>query len=217
MRLQGTLLYNISTGEAALQEVEQFLTSIESTGNEMRLNMINECSSEEDQLQAFVIKKTKIQNFTSIAKKARIKVGAKETEIRIQKDLFGQLLAISIENKIDIANVCIIDIISMFKDIINNLKVFCFIFSNFLFFQVLRFPLTPVPLSMCHIEGAIHKTDKAVLTKTLEASVPIHDEPEIVEIKVFDGYSLFDTMKQIPATFGNVSLKYLSHVCSGDV
>ena len=68
---------------------------------------------------------------------------------------------------------------------------------------------------MCHIEGGIH-TDKAVLTKTLQATVPVHDEPETVDIKVFDGFSLFDTMKQIPATFGNVSLKYLSNVCSGD-
>ena len=34
---------------------------------------------------------------------------------------------------------------------------------------VLSHPLTPVPLSLCHITGAMNKTDKSTLMKKLEA------------------------------------------------
>lgn len=46
--LQEELLYNISTSEAAPQDVALFLTSIESTGNEMRTSLINACIENED-------------------------------------------------------------------------------------------------------------------------------------------------------------------------
>ena len=98
-----------------------------------------------------------------------------------------------------------------------GLKFIVSFYDVYYILQVLTFPLTPVPLSMCHIEGAIHKTDEAVLTATLEATLQVHDEPQSVDLKVFDGFQLFTEMKQVPATFGNVSLKYLSSVCYGDV
>lgn len=33
--------------------------------------------------------------------------------------------------------------------------------------NVLKYPLTPVPMSMCHINGSICKTSKAPILKTL--------------------------------------------------
>lgn len=103
--LKEKLLYNIATGEAAPKEVKLFLTSVESTGHEIRINMINNYAANEDAFQTYTIKKTQIKNFTSVAKKRRIRVGEKVTEIKIQKDLFGRLLGISIKKKIDIGKV----------------------------------------------------------------------------------------------------------------
>lgn len=67
---------------------------------------------------------------------------------------------------------------------------------------------------MCHIDGSIHKTDKAVLTKALERTVADHAEPGAIDVIVYDGFAVFHTMKQVPTTFGNIALKYLSTVCS---
>lgn len=183
--LKEELLYNISTGEAAPQDVALFLTSIESTGNEMRTSLINACIENEDAFQNYTIKRVKIKNFASVVKKRKIAIGGKVTEVKLQKDLFGRLLAISLEKKIDLA-------------------------------KVLTYPLSPVPLSMCQIEGIIHKTSKAALTATLESKVQEHNAPQFIDVKVVDGFFLFHTMKQVPVTFGNVSLKYLTSVCSAN-
>ncbi|XP_077271891.1 uncharacterized protein LOC143902660 [Temnothorax americanus] len=55
--LNEELLYNIAIGEAAPKEVELFLTSVESTGHEMRINMINSCAANENAFQTYKIKK----------------------------------------------------------------------------------------------------------------------------------------------------------------
>lgn len=107
-RLKEELLYNISTGEAAPQDVALFLTSIESTGNEMRTSMINACIENEDAFQNYTIKRVKIKNFASIIKKRKIGIGGILAEVKLQKDLFGRLLAISLEKKIDLAKVFIL-------------------------------------------------------------------------------------------------------------
>ena len=72
----------------------------------MRMKMINSCSSKQDQLETYKITKTEIKNFASIVKKKKVRMGDKVTEMKIQKDLFGRLLGISVEKKIDIAKVC---------------------------------------------------------------------------------------------------------------
>lgn len=53
--LKEGLLYNIATGEAAPKKVELFLTSVESSGNEMRINMISYAGNE-DAFQTYTVK-----------------------------------------------------------------------------------------------------------------------------------------------------------------
>lgn len=53
--------------------------------------------------------------------KRKMSVSGKVVELRMQRDLFGQLLCISLKKSLDIG-------------------------------KVLTYPLTPVPLSMCHID-----------------------------------------------------------------
>lgn len=81
--------------------------------------------------------------------------------------------------------------------------------------KVLKYPLTPVPLSMCHIDGSICKTNKAALLKVLEQQIEPHT-PEHTNVKVFDGFFMLHLMREIPATYGNISKKMLSMFCSND-
>ena len=39
--------------------------------------------------------------------------------------------------------------------------------------EVLTYPLTPIPLSLCHIDGKMNKTPKSTLMKELEKSQSI--------------------------------------------
>lgn len=103
--LREDLLYNISTGESAPPEVADFLLSIDRTGDEMRKEFIESCADDENKFSTAVVKKTKIRNFDTTIKKRKIQIGDKVKEIKVQKDLFGRLVAISMEEKVDIAKV----------------------------------------------------------------------------------------------------------------
>lgn len=81
--------------------------------------------------------------------------------------------------------------------------------------KVLRYPLTPVPLSTCHIDGSICKTNKAALLKILEQQIEPHT-PEHTNVKVFDEFFMLHLMREVPATYGNISKKMLSMFCSND-
>lgn len=103
--LREDLLYNISTGEAAPSEVADFLLSIDSHGDVMRKEFIESCADDENKFSTAVVKRTKIRNFDTTIKKGKIQIGDKVKEIKVQKDLFGRLVPISMEEKVDIAKV----------------------------------------------------------------------------------------------------------------
>lgn len=67
--------------------------------------------------------------------------------MRLQRDLFGRMLAISINENTDIE-------------------------------KILTYPLTPVPMSMCHLDGSIFKTDvrfiKSIRKECSKQSPDIH-------------------------------------------
>lgn len=119
-----------------------------------------------------------MENFTlDYSKKKKSKLGGKIQEIRMQRDLFGRILGISLDYKVDIE-------------------------------KVLSYPITPMPLSMCHIDGAICKTQKSSVMKSLENGVE-HIAPDRVDILLIDGFFLLHTMKNVPKTFGGISKKML--------
>lgn len=64
-------------------------------------------------------------------------VNGKVIEVCMQRDLFRQLLSISLKRTLDID-------------------------------KVLKYPLTPISLSLCHLDGTMCKTDKSALLKLLE-------------------------------------------------
>lgn len=105
-------------------------------------------------------------------------ISGKVVEVRMQRDLFGRLLGISLENSIDVA-------------------------------KILSYPLTPVLLSLCHIDGTICKTDKSALLKVLESKIIEQSSPAHVDVQIFDGFFILHLMREIPLTFGNISKKIL--------
>lgn len=128
--MQSDALFNISTGRAVTEESEKFLLNIEEKGNSLREQFIAECVENEKRFE-MPIKKNKIFSFMNPTKK-NIEIAGKVIEVKMQRDLFGKLLGIAMENSVDLD-------------------------------KVLSYPLTPVPLSFCHIDGGICKTNKSLL------------------------------------------------------
>ena len=173
-------LLNISSGKSASPPVEEFLLNIEANGDNLRKTFISECHADIGRFEK-PIQKISIDNFSKdYEKKKKIKIGGKIQEVKIQKDLFGRMLGISLDYKIDFA-------------------------------KILSYPITSVPLSMCHLDGTICKTDKSALLKGLEKEVE-HEEPPRIDVVLIDGFFLLHTMKNVPKQFGNISKKMLQMV-----
>ncbi|CAH0562802.1 unnamed protein product [Brassicogethes aeneus] len=96
----------------------------------------------------------------------------------MQRDLFGRLLGVTVDQKLNLD-------------------------------EVFQFPLTPMPLSMCHVDGSIHKTDKSVLLKSLESQIT-SNEQEDIDLVVIDGFFVLHTVKEIPIQYGKIASKCLS-------
>ncbi|KYN03439.1 hypothetical protein ALC62_05715 [Cyphomyrmex costatus] len=183
--LDKNCLYNISTGEAAPEAVENFLLNVEEDGDKERENFIESCINEPKNFDQ-AISKTKCHTFTEMITKKKVTVARKETELRMQRDLFGQLLHISLKKELDLH-------------------------------KVLAYPLTPVPLSLCHLDGSICKTQKSALMTLLEKYVnskPLHTDPQYTNVMIFDGYFILNLLKDVPLTFGNISKKVLQMICA---
>lgn len=101
------------------------------------------------------------------------KTNGKIEEIRFDRELTGRILALSLENKIDLMS-------------------------------VLSFPLTPIPLSLGHIDGSINKTDKSSLFKLLEKEVD-SNPPDQVDYTIIDGFFLLHLIGETPQTFGKLA------------
>lgn len=80
--------------------------------------------------------------------------------------------------------------------------------------KVLTYPLTPVPLSMCHIDGMICKTDKSTLLKCLENQLVTVDEADVDAVPspntvAIDGFFFLYLMKNVRMKFGDITKKML--------
>ena len=98
-------LYNIANGCSACQNTEDFLLNIFKIGSEERIKFIPECIECPDRLEK-VIKMQKLHNFTTEAgiKTIENKHG-KLIETCLVCDLFGSILFLSLQKRIDMAEV----------------------------------------------------------------------------------------------------------------
>ncbi|GFW70277.1 hypothetical protein TNCV_5131031 [Trichonephila clavipes] len=173
-------LFNIASGKAASSEVEEFLLNVQEIGEKLRTTFIAECELDSTRFER-AIKKTPIHNFSSLlVKKKSVKIGGKHQEIKLQRDLFGRLLGISMDHQIDVL-------------------------------KILSFPITPVPLALCHLDGGFCKTDKSVLVKCLQSNTD-QEPPNSTDVALIDGFFILHSMKEVPKTFGSISKKFLQMV-----
>ena len=59
--------------------------------------------------------------------------------------------------------------------------------------QILRYRLTPVPFSMSHVDGKMHKTPKLKLLQELEKRVA-SNPPTNVDVTIIDGMFFFQLL-----------------------
>ena len=77
--------------------------------------------------------------------------------------------------------------------------------------KILAYPISPVPLALCHLDGGFCKTDKSVLAKCLEPNID-QEPPPNTDVFLIDGFFILHSMKEVPKTFGSISKKFLQMV-----
>ena len=102
------VLCNISTGQSVSNEISDFLLNVEAIGEKQKIEFLDKCAVDEENFDKYVIKKNKILNFASESKQKKVKKSVREQEVRLQKDLFGRLLCVSLDHNIDISKVMLI-------------------------------------------------------------------------------------------------------------
>jgi len=148
----------------------------------LREKFISNCAIDSSRFEK-PIEKQKILNFSqeNIKKKIGTTVG-KVQEIRMQRNLFGRMLGISLEKQIDVL-------------------------------ETLKYPLTPIPTSMCHLDGTMYKTDKSALMKILEQKISQPNvPPEYPDVVIIDGFFVLHLMREFPKTFGSISTMFLKNI-----
>ena len=79
--------------------------------------------------------------------------------------------------------------------------------------KVFPFPLTPVPLSLAHVDGSLNKTDKSKLIQKIEREVKSIDPVNPVDVTLVDGMFLLHTLQNVPVTFGEIASSILQILC----
>ena len=69
---------------------------------------------------------------------------------------------------------------------------------------VLTYPLTPVPLSLCHVDGTMLSTQKSSLLKHLEEKV-VTTPPVSVDVTIIDAMFFLHQHTNLPSNFGDIA------------
>lgn len=93
-------LYNIATGQSVPNDIYNFLSTIESEGEKQRTLFISESRLQIERFDR-AIKKNTVKNFAFKLTK-KVKINNKIEEVKIERNIFGQLFYTALKNKIDI-------------------------------------------------------------------------------------------------------------------
>lgn len=173
-------LYNLGTGKAASKSAEDFLLNLKEIGEIERKKFIVECAADPGRFESR-IKRQKLNTFATDGGKNKLKgANGKIIAACLVRDLFGSILYLSLERKIDMG-------------------------------EVLKYPLTPVPLSLCHVDGTMQKSPKSALMKNLESRI-VSEPPVSVDVTIIDAMFFLHLYQNLPATFGGVASFLLSKI-----
>lgn len=95
-------LHNLSTGKAASTVTQNFLLNVMDIGKKAMDGFIQRCVEDSANFEK-PITKQKISTFAEDGIKINRKVNGKMQDVKMQRDMFGRLLMLSLKNKIDIA------------------------------------------------------------------------------------------------------------------
>lgn len=100
-RVDKDKLINIATGRSASKEIADFFLTIIQLGDDLKKKFIVECNNNQGRFQQ-TIKKNAIKNFAfeCVEKQVKDKNSKKKLTIRMERDIFGRLLAISLQKKL---------------------------------------------------------------------------------------------------------------------
>ena len=78
--------------------------------------------------------------------------------------------------------------------------------------KVFKFPLTPVPMSLSHIDGTVMKSNKSKLMHKLEGKVS-SSPPASVDVCVVDGMFMTQSLHNLEPAYGGIAKKILRSLC----
>ena len=95
------VLFNLSTGKAATAATQHFLLGALQTGTRAMNEFIQRCVDDEHAFQK-PIKKLKIATFAEEGIKVSKRINGKIKEVKMERDMVGRLLMLSLNHKIDL-------------------------------------------------------------------------------------------------------------------
>ena len=173
-------LFIISTGKATTKEASRFLLNVKKLGSDARKKFIRECNEDPARFEK-PITRSKLRTFQTATKQFKVRgKNEKTATVTMMRDLFGSILFLSLQKKVDMA------------------EVFCY-------------PLTPVPLSLCHIDGTMLKSSKVKLLQELESCI-VSTPPSPFDAAFVDGMFFLYLLVDPPKTIGQTAIVILNKV-----
>ena len=164
-------LFNIATGKAAHEETATFLLDVMETGRKTRDQFIKDCVKDSGRFSR-PIKRQKIKNFATQA--GRFKV----TSASVKK----------------------LVTVTMTRDLFGSI-LFHALQAKVDMGEVLQYPLTPVPLSLCHPDETMQNTPKSKLLVELQNCIN-SCSPGTIDVRFVDGMFFLHLFVDLPLTFG---------------
>ena len=143
----------------ASNKTKEFLLNVTSIGKQIQDQFIKECSENSNRFENEAIRRTKMDTFATEGAKQVVKSNGKLKEVKMERDLFGKILCLALQQKIDTS-------------------------------EVLKYPLTPVPLAICHYDGSFRDTPKSKLSKHLRESIE-SSQPSYIDAIIINGNFIF--------------------------
>ena len=175
-------LCNIGSGKVASNKTKEFLLNVANIGKETQDQFIKECSKNSNRFENEATRRTKMDTFATEGAKRIVKSNGKLKEVKMERDLFGKILCLALQQKIDMS-------------------------------EVLKYPLTPVPLAFCHYDGSFRDTPKSKLSKHLRESIE-SSQPSYIDAIIIDANFYFHLLADRPVTFGGIFRKILVKICN---
>ena len=175
-------LFNIETGKATSKETCDFMLNITTEGVKQQNSFINKCVSDTNLFNASITR-NKLRTFALEGAKVKRKSSkGKLEEVKMEKNLFGKLLCLALQQKIDLK-------------------------------EILCYPLTPLPVSLCHFDGTLRSTPKSQLMKYLKIQI-VSSSPTSIDLYIVDGNFYLHLLKDLPCTFGKISQTIFYGLCN---